>query len=344
MIRRYFKRVTFGLLLVILVYVCFNFKLVEYGFQQLSGQLHIIRNARPVEDIIQEKRISERSLSKLLLIQQIRKFAVDSLGLTETKNFTTFYDQHNKPVLWVLTACPPFEMKAYEWSFPFLGKVSYKGFFKKEIGLKEEQLLLNHFYDTDLSPTGGWSTLGWFKDPILSNMLKRSEGQLAELIIHELTHATVYLPGSVEYNENLATFIGEEGAIRFLKTTYGDTSEMLKSYLYYKADEEVFGNYMLQSCGVIDSLYSSFQDESFQLKLQRKHQLIINIILGIKDLPLHQPERYKFRLPIEQLPNNTWFLSFKRYRSRQVEMEKKLKTDFHGELNEFIGHIKKQDH
>ena len=339
---RLLKWILCALLVVILVYICINFKLVTYGFQQLSGQLNIIYNARPVHVVIGEKKIGEPYLTKLLLIQKIRKFAVDSLGLTDTKNFTTYYDQHEKPVLWVLTACAPFEMKAYEWSFPFLGNVSYKGFFKKEIGIDEEQLLKDHFFDTDLSPAGGWSTLGWFTDPILSNMLKRSKGQLAELIIHELTHATVYLPGSVEYNENLATFIGEEGAIRFIKATYGDTSEVMRSYAFYKEDEEVFGNYMLQSCRNLDSLYRTFDKESFRIKLQRKNQLIIDIILGIKLLSLHRPERYIFHYPIKQLPNNAWFLSFKRYRSRQLDLEQKLRIAFHDDLKAYVGDIKNQ--
>jgi predicted aminopeptidase len=54
--------------------------------------------------------------------------------------------------------------------------------------------------------------LGWFTDPILSKMLMRSEGDLANLIIHEMSHATIFVKDSIEFNENLATFIGDRGA------------------------------------------------------------------------------------------------------------------------------------
>ena len=57
--------------------------------------------------------------------------------------------------------------------------------------------------DVEYSSVSGWSTLGWFGDPILSNMLKRNVGSLADLIIHELTHGTIYIKNEVEYNENL---------------------------------------------------------------------------------------------------------------------------------------------
>ena len=338
--KRFIKKLFIVIGLAVIAYSIANYKLIIYGMQQLKGQLHIIFNTVPVEEVIIKKTVSEQYIAKLLLIQKIRKFAVDSLGLNNSSSYTTLYDQHDKPVLWVLTACPQFEMNPYEWHFPFLGNVSYKGFFKKEIGLAEETTLKNQLYDTDLGTAGGWSTLGWLRDPILSNMLKRKNGQIAELIIHELTHATVYLSGNVEYNENLATFIGEQGAIRFLNSGSGIDSSDLQTYLFYKNDEEVFGNYMVTGGNRLDSLYSTFGNQTFREKLQLKYKLILEIINGIKLLPLHHPEKYIFRFPGSKLPNNTWFLSFKRYRSRQKELELKLNAAFNGNLNAYIQSIK----
>ena len=335
-------RLMIFLLFAFLAYAIWNHRLIVYGIQQLKGQLHIITNTRPVEDIISEKAVKQEYISKLLLIQKIRKFAIDSLGLNNSSNYTTFYDQQDKPVLWVLTACPQFEMKPYEWHFPFLGNVSYKGFFIKEVGLKEEAALKNQLYDTELGTASGWSTLGWFRDPILSNMLKRKNGQLAELIIHELTHATVFIAGNVEYNENLATFIGEQGALRFLSAVYGSHSVELKTYSDYKNDEAVFGNYMVSACKRLDSLYSTFHQQPLKEKLKLKYNLILEIISGIKQLPLNRPEKYIFRFPGATLPNNTWFLSYKRYRSSQTEMELTLNTTFNGNLKSYIQSIKDQ--
>ena len=330
-------------ILCILVISAIHYReLVGYGIAQLKGQLHIVMNAVPVEEVIANPATTDSIKKKLLLIGEIKKFAIDSLGLKNSKNYTTYFDQHEKPVLWVLTACKPFSMEAYEWHFPFLGNVSYKGFFEREKGMPEDSLLRNRGYDTEYAPTGGWSTLGWFKDPILSNMLHKNEGRLAELIIHELTHATVYLPGSVDYNENLATFVGEQGAIRFLKSKYGTDSLPLKNYLAIQEDENIFGEYMVAACKQLDSLYRRMPKVlSDSERQQMKYAKISSIFSGLQQLPLHHPERYQFLIQENPPPNNAWFMAYKRYRNKQ--------NDFHllldhsrGDLRLFINAIKEK--
>ncbi len=92
----------------------------------------------------------------------------------------------------------------------------YKGFFNQKLAFELKDELEKEGYDVIVRNPGGWSTLGWFTDPILSKMLNRSEGDLANLIIHEMVHSTIFVKDSVEFNENLATFIGDRGAEKFL--------------------------------------------------------------------------------------------------------------------------------
>ncbi|MEP7264384.1 MAG: aminopeptidase [Bacteroidota bacterium] len=335
------KIILLVLLLAIAGYVILHLSDVIYGIAQLKGQLHLVMNTRPVTEVIDDANVSAEIKTKLKLIQVIRKYASDSLGLKESKNYTTFYDQQNKPVLWVLTACSPFELKPYQWEFPFLGKVPYKGFFVEEKGKAEQQKLKLEMLDTELGATGGWSTLGWFTDPVLSNMLKRSDGKLAELIIHELTHATVYIAGNTEYNENLATFIGEKGAEKFLADHYGTESEELKSYIYYKEDEEIYGNYMLQSSNALDSLYKTFQKEPLEDKLRKKYLFILKIVQDIKHLPLHNKSRYQFKFPGDHLPNNAWFMGYRRYRGNQSGLQEAFEAQ-HSDLKLFVHSLLKK--
>jgi predicted aminopeptidase len=56
---------------------------------------------------------------KLVLIQEIRRFAIDSLGINDSKNYTTVYDQQGKPVLWVVTACELMLWKPQNGNFHF---------------------------------------------------------------------------------------------------------------------------------------------------------------------------------------------------------------------------------
>jgi predicted aminopeptidase len=299
-----------------------KFDLVAYGLRQLRGQLLIVSKAEDIHVIMKDPSTPDSVRKKLNLINEVRKFAVDSLGLKNSRNYTTYYSQGNKPAIWVITACEPFALQAYEWQFPFLGSVSYKGFFEKERGLPEVNTLRRKGYDVEYSPAGGWSTLGWFRDPVLSGMLRRNEGQLAELIIHELTHATIYRKGEVEFNENLATFIGETGALKFLSSYYGDESRELRKYTDELHDEKLFGNYMIEACNELDKFYDSLPDVlPLSDKYLAKYRYISVLVTGINKLPLKQPEKYRFDLPEDKLPDNTYFMGYRRYRGDLKDIE-----------------------
>ena len=70
-------------------------------------------------------------------------------------------------------------------------------------------------YDTHLRGVSAFSTIGWFRDPILTPMLKYRAIDLAEVLIHELLHASIWSVGDADFNESLATFVGREGAKRW---------------------------------------------------------------------------------------------------------------------------------
>ncbi len=332
------RKIFLGITLVFLSLFIFNFKLIRYGVEQLRGQLHIVFNAREVEDVLADSTVPDSIKQKLLLIQEIKKFAVDSIGLKPTKNYSTYYDQKGKPVLWVLTAAPPFKMKSYEWHYPFLGNLSYKGFFDKQKGETEKKIFDKQNFDTDLSTVGGWSTLGWFRDPVLSRMLRKSEGALAELIIHELTHATIYVKGNVEYNENLATFVGEKGAEKFLQLKFKSDSSKINNYLKQREDEEIFGNYMLSSMDTLIELYKQLTKTklSLQQKYAAKYNKIASLLAGVKNLPLHNKKKYEWNFFSDPLPNNTYFLSYSNYRKKQTVFETTLTGKCAGNLKLFV--------
>ncbi|MGB3468900.1 MAG: aminopeptidase, partial [Cyclobacteriaceae bacterium] len=247
------KFIAIGILAILLLFAAIYRDMISYGMMQARGQYSVLANARPVEDYLNDKTFPDSLKRKIRLIQEVRKFAIDSLGLKNSDNYTTLFDQSGKNILWNLSASEKYEMKPQEWGFPLLGKFSYKGFFDLDRAKEERTVLMKKGLDTRIRSVGGWSTLGWFKDPILSNMLYRKEGQLAELIIHELTHATLYIKDSVAFNENLATFIGEKGAIKFLKFKFGEDSPEIDEYLRSFDDSKNFGDHMLRGYHQLDS-------------------------------------------------------------------------------------------
>lgn len=318
-------------------------ELVIYGISQGKGQLAIVSNAKPIEDILKDVNFPDSLKYKLRLIQEIKQFATDSIGIDPSENYSTVYDQNHKPILWAISACEPYSFKAKEWTFPFLGTVSYKGFFNKMKAEKEILALQLKGYDIDVFSPSGWSTLGWFKDPILSNMLFKTDGQLANLIIHELSHGTLYVKNNVTFNENLASFIGDKGAEQFLITKYGVQSKQYTDYENSKSDEKIFKKYILKSKVRLDSLYSTLsQKENEKTKKEMKNNLIVEIVRGVNSLPLFKKKAY-FRYSLQAFSEkNAFFMAFDRYDSQYDMFEKEYREQFHSNLRKYMLFLKKK--
>lgn len=332
-----------ALILILLILGFYTRHWLVYGFNQLKGQLNIIYNAQPISEVIENPLTPDSVKAKLILIREIKKYAVDSLGLAETNNYETYYDQKGKPALWVLTAAPEFKMEPYKWKFPFLGSLSYKGFFQKQKGVDELQLLKKKGFDADLSTVSAWSTLGWFGDPVMSSMMRKNVGSLAELIIHEMTHTTLYVKGNVEFNENLATFIGEIGAEKFLTYKFKDDSNVLTNYINHRKDNRIFSEYVVTSVAKLDSLYKDvdFISLTYPDKLRLKYQKIALIVLHISKLPLKNHQRFEWNLQDKRLPDNTWFLSYSDYHALQPEIYQVYYDSCNSSIRELINHYKK---
>ena len=52
-------------------------------------------------------------------------------------------------------------------------------------------------------------------------MLRGDDGALVETLLHELVHATVFVASQADFNEGVASFVGEEGSVRFFAETAG---------------------------------------------------------------------------------------------------------------------------
>lgn len=329
------------ILMLLLLYCLVWHNLVVYGIMQGEGQLSMVLKAETIDEVLADTSFADSLKQKLKLITEIKKFAVDSLGIKPSDNYTLVYNQHNKPILYTVSASEPFALKAKEWTFPFLGTVSYKGFFELQEAQKEMYQLKLNGYDIDIYSPSGWSTLGWFKDPILSSMLYKSEGQLANLIIHELTHGTIYIKNNVTYNENLANFIGDKGAQQFLAFKYGEESQQYKKYFQNKHDEQCYNDYILNRISGLDSLYKSFSPQETDItKRQKKLEYISSIALGVNQLPLHNKKAY-FNYTLQAFAEgNAFFMAFSRYDSEYEKFEKEYTEKYNSSISNYLKELK----
>ena len=332
------KKVSWGVLIMVIILMVVFWDTVTYGFQQAKGQLSITFNTVPVEDVLNDTTVADSIKQKITIIQEARTFAFDKLGLERSENYTTYYDQEGEVSLWNLSASKPYALEPKLWTFPLLGSFPYKGFFDLDRAKKEMTELKEDGYDVRIRPVSGWSTLGWTNDPILSNMLERPEGALAELIIHELTHSTIFVKNQIELNENLASFIGERGAVLFLNEKYGRNSHSYFEYILAEDDSRTFRNQMLFATQMLDSLYQSLDGVNDSVKSVQKHIMIDRIMSSIDTLHFHDPRYYKI-FQTGRL-NNAYFMSYLRYYSAKDSLENLLTRDYANDLKLFIQGMK----
>ncbi len=333
------KKIGWTVFLIIVTVIIYFHELVGYGIAQGKGQFHVLWNAEPIEEVLNNPSVADSTKQRLLLVNEIRNFAFDSLGLTPTDNYTTFFDQQGKEILWVVTACAPYKFEPKEWSFPIIGSFAYKGYFDIEKAKKLTTELKEEGFDVEMSSVSGWSTLGWFKDPVLSNMLEGSVGSMSNTLIHELTHGTVFVPDSMTFNENLASFIGRNGAFEFLKLAYGQNSQEAIEYATRLSDSEKFTKYMVASASKLDSIYNAIETLPIDEKEWYKSSFMSSFKLTIDTVSFNKPERYK-RLFHDLNMNNAGFISFLKYRERQSQFDIQLEEEFNNDLSKFIAHWK----
>ncbi len=334
-----YKIISFFIIFLVLV-VLTNCKLAVYGIRQGAGQISVIRNAKPIDEIMNDTLTSDSLKMQLQLVQEIKNYAIDSLGLNPSKNYNTLYDQKGEDILWVVVAAQKFKMETYEWKFPFLGKVPYKGYFDYSRAQKEALKMKENGYDVRIGTVSAWSTLGFFKDPILSEMLNRSEGMIARLIIHELTHSTLYVKGNSQFNENLATFVGNQGAKQFLIDKYGENSKQYLDYLGELSDIERFSDYVLKGAKLLDSLYNGFSDETIEQKQQQKNEMITQIVSKVDTVQFYSEQDFtKFKNP-NNLPNNAFFVGYITYHKDQDEFSTQFQDEFNSNFSEYLRYLK----
>lgn len=332
------KKIWLAVAIILLSAFLWYFDLIKYGIRQGIGQGSIIWNARPVADVIADAATPDSVREKLHFIARVRQYAVNRLGLKDTRNYQTYFDQQGKELMWVVTASEPYRLREHTWDFPIVGRVPYKGFFREDLALEEAALLKSDSMDVSVRNPDGWSTLGWFRDPILSGMLDRPSGDLASLIIHELAHATIFVADSVTFNENLASFIGDEGAKLFLEEHFGADSPELRAFVATDREYRRISDHMVKGALVLDSLYSKIEGRSADEKRRLKMQSILRIVGALDTLSLNYyrqfPQRYR-----ERLPNNASFLSYRRYHERQTDFTSMYQLQFGSDIRRLVSHF-----
>ncbi|MBI5241458.1 MAG: aminopeptidase [Elusimicrobia bacterium] len=218
-----------------------------YVTKAAAGHASLLWHSRGMESALRDPKTPQDLKAKLQFALDVRAFAFERMGLRKTKDYST-YSPVRGAVTYVVSACPKTSLTPYQWWFPFLGKVPYKGYFHKADALKEMKRMEDLGFDTRVGGVAAYKTPLPFRDPLPSSTLDYLPGDLADLLIHELFHGTVWFKDQVEFDEAAATFAGQEGAKEFLAWRYGADSPQLKDYLDGLSRQSRFA-------GVMEDLY-----------------------------------------------------------------------------------------
>jgi predicted aminopeptidase len=218
------------------------------------GQLSLLASREPLEKALIDPEVQEEEKRKIRLAMEVREFANSELGLKVDQIYTSYVKLKRPYVTWVVSASPKQKLESYLWSFPIVGKMPYKGFFTEAEALEEESFLPKTM-DTYVRGVSAYSTLGWFKDPILSSMMRYKDYDLVDTLIHELVHATLYIKHQADFNERFAVFLGHKGRELFYLKKEGANSPTLKIVQDENHDEELFSAFITQEIKTLDGWY-----------------------------------------------------------------------------------------
>ncbi len=255
------------LLLVVVLGVSGCHTLGFYG-QAVKGQYQIFAHQQPIDKLIISADTSPRLKQRFELLRDLRGFASKDLKLPTDNHYQKYVDVHRPFVVWNVEAAPELSMQPKTWWYPLLGSLEYRGYFSKAGATNYAADLRKQGYDVSVGGVEAYSTLGWFKDPVLNTFIFEDDADLAEIIFHELGHQRLFARGDTDFNEAFATTVGQEGARRWLKAR-GDTAG-LKSYLAHLQRSDQFVHLVMKTRAKLESLYGDERTEDGKIKAVKK--------------------------------------------------------------------------
>lgn len=292
-----------------------------YLLKSAWSQADLLLSRVPIERILNspetDRALSADDLRKLKLALEAKAFGERTLGLKKNGNYRSFVQLNRPYVTYIVSAAASDRLEPHLWSFPIVGAVPYKGYFNSDDAKDEADKLKALGLDTYLRGATAYSTLGWFDDPVLSSMLRYSDYDLVNLIIHESVHATLYIKSAADFNERLATFIGDTGAELFFLEKEGAQSETLREAKSNRDDDRAFSKFISNEIDLLEKWYSETKPDAPDFANLKKARLAE--ILKTYELRLFPQlknskyaERLRKDLSSENL-NNASLLAWKTY-------------------------------
>ncbi len=276
-----------GLLLVLLLVLSGCGAPTGYVFQAAKGQYNLYRAERPIPEVVADPRTPPLVRSLLREVPRIKAFALEH-GLAISDNYEQYVALDRPYVVWFVNASHPLAFYPKMFWFPVVGSFPGLGWFDERSARKQAAELARQGWDVSVRGVRAFSTGGWFSDPIVSSMFTESDnafGYLANVVLHESLHATVLIPDQQFYNESLASFVGDQLTVDYLRRRFGVESEEMTIYLEREQLNTQAEQLVSDRYSKLEALYAS--DAPIEQKLIEKQKIMreLYVRLGFEDLP-----------------------------------------------------------
>jgi len=226
---------------------------IGFYAQAIQGQYQLVSSRESIDKMLDGPGTSAELRQRLATVNEIRQFAENELALPVNGHYRGYVDVHRAFVVWNVQAAREFSLEPRKWWYPLVGKLDYRGYFKYSAATNYASTLEKSGWDVSVEGVQAYSTLGWFKDPVLNTFVFDPDPMLAELIFHELSHQEVFASGDTDFNEAFATTVGQEGTKRWLKAR-GD-KDALGAYERALSHNAQFVHLVKQTRGELEELY-----------------------------------------------------------------------------------------
>ncbi len=241
---------------------CFS---TGYLAQAARGELEILHAARPIPEVVAAHEVTPRIARLLLSVRAIKAYG-QAQGLRPTRNYDRYADLHRAAAVWVVQACAPLAFDVRRWRFPVVGSIPYLGFFDEAGAMPYARSLSEkEGLDVDVRGASAYSTLGWFRDPILSTMIPGGDealGELANVVLHESVHATLYVNDQSAFDESLASFVADRLTLPWLAGALGPEAPETKAWVAAQARYRARVERLRRAYVELDALYRSKSNDA----------------------------------------------------------------------------------
>lgn len=269
-VRIMFLRYRFMLCCVTLLSGCTS---LSYYSQSIGGHMDVIRKTQDINTVINQSGTPAATRQKLELSLELLEFAEHTLLLPNNGSYRAYADLGRPYVLWNVFATPELSLQAKSWCYIFVGCLSYRGYFAKQDALDLATQLQQQGFDVHVGGVAAYSTLGWFKDPLLNTMFQHDDLYLARIIFHELAHQKLYVKDDPEFNEAFADSIAIIGLDRWLEEKA--YQQRYQSLLDEQEYERQFVQLLLSYKQQLQNVYESTDGDEY--KRQEKQRLLAKL-------------------------------------------------------------------